>query len=112
MAKRLVAKVDTYKDREGNDKGKYVEIGVILSNDNGEYALINPDVNLAGVLMKQRVNLPKGGKGDMVMCGIFDNSQQGQQQAPQQAPQQNSGGNGGGMDGFGGNETQSGSANV
>lgn len=88
MAKRLVAKVDTYQ-KDGQEKGKYVEIGVILSNENGEYALINPDVNLAGVLIKQRVNIKSNGKGDMVMCSIFDNDRQqqnqgGQQQSPQQ----------------------------
>jgi hypothetical protein len=86
MTKRLVAKIDTYQ-KDGQEKGKYIEIGVILSNDNGEYALINPEVNLAGVLLKQRVNLPnKGkGKGDMIICSIFDNdrNQQGGQQQSQ-----------------------------
>ena len=77
MARKLLMKVDTFQNKDGETKNKYVELGVILSNDNGEYALINPEVNLAGVLMKQRVNLPKGGKGDMVMCGIFDNDNQG-----------------------------------
>lgn len=78
-----MAKIDKYEDKEGKEKGKYQEIGVILSNENGEYALINPEVNLAGVLMKQRVNLPSKGKGDMVMCSIFDNdNQQSQSPAP------------------------------
>ncbi len=92
MAKRLVAKIDTY-EKDGQTKGKYVEIGVILANDNGEYALLNPDVNLAGVLMKQRVNCPSAkGKGDMVMCGIFDNSQQNMpQQQAATAPVQDTG---------------------
>ena len=70
MAKRLVAKVGTYTDKEGNEKGEYVKIGVVLSNDNGEYALIDPTINLAGVMIKQRLLNPQKA-GDMVMCGIY-----------------------------------------
>jgi hypothetical protein len=83
MTKRLVAKVGTY-EKDGQTKGEYVEIGVILSNENGEFAILDPTVNLAGVMMKQRL-LNK--KGDSVMCGIYsnDNQQQGQQNQ-QQSP--------------------------
>ena len=93
MARRLVAKIGEYQ-KDGETKGEYVKIGVILSNDNGEYALIDPTVNLAGVLMKQRIlNQQKG--GDSVMCGVYDDSQQrnnggGQQQ--QSSGQQQGGG--------------------
>ena len=92
MAKRLVARIGTYTDKEGNEKGEYTKIGVILSNDSGEYALIDPTVNLAGVLMKQRSLNPQKA-GDSVMCGIYDDSQQrntggGQQQGGQQQNQQ------------------------
>jgi len=75
MTKRIMAKVGEY-EKDGQKKGKYVEIGVILSNENGEYALVDPTVNLAGVLMKQRVMAQKNGvrsAGDSVMCSIFDN---------------------------------------
>lgn len=98
MTKRIVAKVDEY-EKEGQIKGKYVEIGVILSNDNGEYMLLDPAVNLAGVLTKQNFLARKQQKQarDNVMCSIFDNSNQGggyQQQAqqtqqPQRQQQQN-----------------------
>jgi len=78
MTKRLVAKVGEYQDREGNSKGRYVEIGVILSNDNGEYAILDPAVNLAGVLTQQNMmNHAKGGKPrDKVMVSIFANDRQ------------------------------------
>jgi len=66
-----MAAVGTYKDREGKEKKEYVEIGVILSSDKGEYAILKPEVNLAGVALKQRILNPKGKGG--VMCGIFDN---------------------------------------
>lgn len=84
MSKRICAKVGTYT-KEGQEKGRYVDIGVVLSNQNGEYILLDPTVNLAGVMMKQRL---MSGKGDSVMCSIFDNSQQQapQQQAPQGQP--------------------------
>lgn len=90
MAKRLMAKVDEY-EKDGQQKGKYVEIGVILSNDNGEYALLDPTVNLAGVLTKQNMLGRKKQQQprDMVAVSIFDNNNQGQQRQPQQqAPQQ------------------------
>lgn len=85
MAKRLMAKIEEYQ-KDGQTKGKYVEIGVILSNENGEFALINPSVSLSGVIMLQRLLAAATGKkaGDRVMCAIFDNDQQ---QQPQQQPQ-------------------------
>ena len=90
MDKRIAAKVGEY-EKNGETKGDYVRLGVILSNDNGEYMLLDPTVNLSGVLQKQnRYNHSKGKKtGDMVMCSIFDDNNQ--QQAPQ--PQQGSGAN-------------------
>ncbi len=84
MAKRIMAKVDTYQ-KDGAEKGKYIEIGVILENNNGEYALINPSTNLAGVLLQQRINLGNT-KGSSVMCSIFDNDNQ--HSAPAQQPSQ------------------------
>lgn len=81
MTKRLVAKVDEY-EKDGQVKGKYVDIGVILSNDNGEYALLDPTVNLAGVLQKQNMLGRKKQQQprDMVAVSIFDNSNQANQQ--------------------------------
>lgn len=90
MTKRCAAKVGEY-EKDGQMKGEYVNIGVILSNEKGEYLLLDPTVNLAGVLMKQRVLAQKNQKkgGDMVSCGIFEKDRQ---QAPQQNPPSGSGG--------------------
>lgn len=90
MPKRLMAKVGEY-EKDGQTKGRYVEIGVILSNSNGEYALLDPSVNLAGVLMQQRMVAQKGGgkSGDRVLVSIFDNDRGGGQS---QGPKQSSGG--------------------
>jgi len=90
MTKRIMAKVETY-EKDGQTKGKYVEVGVILSNQNGEYALLDPTVNLSGVLQKQNMLNSKAGQPmrDMVMVSIFEQQQQQpQQQAPQQPQQQ------------------------
>lgn len=80
MAKRITAKVGEY-EKDGQKKGKYVDVGVILSSENGEFILLNPTIDLSGVLMKQRLMNPNKA-GDSVMCSIFDNSQQRSQPAP------------------------------
>lgn len=82
--KKLNVKVGEYTNAEGETKGEWLNVGVILSNDNGEFALLDPAVNLAGALMKQRI-LNRGkqtsGKGDMVMVSIFEDKPQAQQPA-------------------------------
>jgi len=73
MAKRLVVKVGEYQ-KDGETKGEYIKVGVILHGDKGEYALLDPTVNMAGALLKQRVmnqGKQNKGKGDVVMCSIF-----------------------------------------
>lgn len=98
MAKRITAKVEEYQ-KDGETKGKYVEIGVILNNDNGDYILLDPSVSLSGILAKQNaLEFSKGGQmRSNIMCSVFDNDNQQQAQQPQQqqggfkqqAPQQN-----------------------
>jgi len=90
MPKDLVAVTGTYVGSDGQEKKEYTKIGVILSNDNGEYALLDPAINLAGVMMKQRMANP-GKKGDSVVCGIYDKSQNQNQasQAAQTPPSNN-----------------------
>mgnify|MGYP007055209703 CR=1 FL=1 len=88
MSKRLSAKTGEYQDKQTNEtKGEYTQIGVILQNENGEYLLLDPTVNLAGVLAKQNVlalnqNKPQR---DNVMCGIYE------EQPKPNAPQAQSG---------------------
>lgn len=88
MAKRLVAKTGEYQ-KDGQTKGEYVKIGVVLSNQNGEYMLLDPAVSLAGVLAKQNALAMSKGEQvrDNVMISVFDDDNQ-QQQAPQQQGQQ------------------------
>lgn len=94
MAKRIVAKTGEYTNQQGEPKGEYTKLGVMLNNNNGDYMLLDPSVNLAGVLIKQNALAAKSGKEqrDMVMISIFDDDSQQQQQQgggyQQQQPQQ------------------------
>lgn len=98
MAKRIVAKTGEYQ-KDGQTKGEYTKLGVMLNNDNGEYMLLDPSVNLAGALIKQNVLSAKTGgqQRDMLMVSIFDddnqqqNNNQQQQNNNQQGQQQNGG---------------------
>lgn len=88
--KRLAAKVDEYQ-KEGQTKGKYIELGVLnTANDGGEYILLDPTVNLAGVLVKQNAMNAQHGKPakTSIMVSVFDGQQQGQQPGGFQQPQQ------------------------
>jgi DNA segregation ATPase FtsK/SpoIIIE-like protein len=92
MAKRLVAVTGEYQSKDGQQKAEYTEIGVIITGKNGkDYALIDPAINLAGVLLKQNVLAVKRGEqpSDKVMTSIFEqDNQQGQQQSYQQPQRQ------------------------
>lgn len=89
--RRLAAKTGVYQ-KDGQEKGEYVNLGVILSGNNGEYMLLDPAVNLAGVLTKQNLLAHSMGKKPRtnVIVSVFDDSQQQQQQQqPQNNQQQN-----------------------
>lgn len=94
MAKRIVAKVGTY-EKDGQTKGEYAKLGVMLNNSNGDYMLLDPSISLAGVLAKQNVMALNAGaeQRDMVIISIFDDDNQGQNnnqgQQQQQSQQQN-----------------------
>lgn len=90
MAKRLVIKTGEYQ-KDGETKGEYLKLGVVLSNDSGSYVLLDPSINLAGALIKQNVMAEKNGKParDMLMVSIFSDDNKGQQrQQPAQQQQQ------------------------
>ena len=80
MSKKLIAKVGTYQ-KNGETKNEYDELGVMLENDNGPYILLDPSINLAGVLIKQNILAATEGKParSNVMISVFDSDQQQQQ---------------------------------
>ena len=89
MTKRLCAVTGEYQSKEGQQKAEFTEVGVIITGKNGkEYALLDPSINLAGVLLKQNVLAAKRGEptSDRVMLSLFE--QDNQLQAPQQGYQQ------------------------
>ena len=94
MTKRLSAVVGEYT-KDGQQKAEWANIGVVGIGKNGkEYVLLDPTVNLAGVLLKQNVLAQKRNEqaSDMVMASLFEDSNQGQQGGyNQQAPQQQGG---------------------
>jgi len=88
MAKDIVASVGKYTNNNGEEKYNNVKVGVILEKNGKEFALIDPTVNIAGVLAKQNMLNHAEGKQirDSVMCSIFDNSNRQPQQSQQAAP--------------------------
>ncbi|HHZ70268.1 MAG TPA: hypothetical protein EYN67_16885 [Flavobacteriales bacterium] len=105
MTKRLSAVVGEYKDKQsGQQKADWSNVGIIgVSAKGKEYMLLNPEVSLAGLLVKQNVLAANKGEklSDMVMISIIDeqtqnnnqhqNNNQGQQQTynPNQMQNQN-----------------------
>lgn len=91
MTKRLAAKTGEYQ-KDGQTKGEYVDIGVIIPGTDGEYLLLDPTVSLAGIMAKQNAFAMQQNKPirTSVMVSVFDsnNQQQAQQGGYQHPPQQ------------------------
>ena len=93
MAKAFDAVVKTgeYTNGQGEQKGRYTNIGVVMNGDNGQYMLLEPGINLAGILIQQ--NQMAAAKGQQprsnVMVSLYEPNQQGQQpQQPMPQPTQ------------------------
>ncbi len=75
----LAVKTGSYTDRDGKQKNRYQNIGVIMQGDDGgHYALLDPLINLAAV--------PREAGKDRVMVSMFQPNND-QQQAPRQQRQ-------------------------
>lgn len=94
MTKKITAVTGEYVAQDGTQKAEFTDLGVIVSGKNGkEYLMLKPEINLAGVLIKQNALALKRGEQprDMVMTSIIERQAQGmpqQSQQPQYAPQQ------------------------
>jgi hypothetical protein len=89
MAKKydLSVKTGEYTDGQGQTKGRYMNIGVMMENDKGPYILLNRTFNPAGV--------PGNSDRDNIMVSLFEpRDGQGQNQAPAQQRQASGGGGG------------------
>jgi len=73
MAKRLVIKTGEYQ-KDGETKGEYTRLGVMLDSEHGPYILIDPTVSIAGCLTKQNMVNRKHKKDirTSVLVNIFD----------------------------------------
>jgi len=73
MAKRLVIKTGEYQ-KDGETKGEYTRLGVMLDSEHGPYILIDPTVSIAGCLTKQNMLNHKHKKDirTSVLVNIFD----------------------------------------
>lgn len=70
--KKLAVANGSYMNSNGEQKTRWVNVGVIGVSQNGkEYMLIDPTINFAG--------FPREEGKDMVMVGIFEDQQQVQQ---------------------------------
>lgn len=82
--KKLLIKTGTYQ-KDGQTKNRYTQLGVIKQGqDGGEYALLDPTVNLAGCLIQQNGIDPSAPQRTNVMVSIFE---QDNQRTAQSAPQ-------------------------
>lgn len=82
--KDLAVKVGSYTDGQGQEKGRYQNVGSLMRSDDGnEFIVLNRWFNPAGV--------PNPENRDSLLISCFEPKQQQQQQGwgqPPQAPQQ------------------------
>ena len=71
----VTVKTGSYTDSQGQPKGRYENIGVMMQGDSGPYLMLKRTFNPAGV--------PNEDNRDTVLCSLFEPKEQGQQQAPQ-----------------------------
>jgi hypothetical protein len=78
MTKRLSAVTGNYTNQQGEQKAEWTNVGALITGKNGkDYVLLDPSINLAGVLLKQNAIAAKEGKApsDTVMLSVFDEQQ-------------------------------------
>lgn len=86
--KKIKAKIGTYT-KDGEEKGIWVDVGVIRENSNGEYALLDTTISLSGILQAQhKMNPEKSGRS--VLCSIWDDSDGFSSQSVAQSPSDDS----------------------
>lgn len=73
MAKKLydvVASVGSYTDRQGNEKRRYENVGVMMEGEKGPYLMLKRTFNLAGVPTDR----------DTVLLSLFEPKEEQRQQ--------------------------------
>ena len=70
MAKKIMIKHGEFTNRDGEVKNKWVQVGTILENNNGEYVLLDPTINLAGFDRTDK----NGEVQDNLIASIFEDT--------------------------------------
>ena len=73
----LCVKTGTYTDREGNEKGRWMNVGALMDGDNGPFIMLNAAFNPAGIYRED------GRESILISC--FEAQQDGQQREPEQS---------------------------
>ena len=86
----LAVKTGEYTAADGSQKGRYTNVGLVMQGTDGMFALLEPGVNLAGLLIQQNAIATSKGKqpSTSVMCSMFEPNRNGQQAAPMPQPTQ------------------------
>lgn len=85
MAKKydLVVKTGEYTDRDGQTKGRFKNVGVVMDGQNGPYILLDRTFNPAGVPGQD-------GRESIIVSMYEPRDDQGGQRQPSQAQQRHS----------------------
>ncbi len=87
MAQKLydvTVKTGEYTNSQGENKGRYENIGTMMQGDNGPFLIMKRTFNPAGV--------PNPGNKDSVICSCFEPQQQNNNQGMQHNHNQQGGG--------------------
>lgn len=74
----LCVKTGTYQDREGNEKGRWMNVGALMEGENGPFIMLNACFNPAGLREEGR---------EAILISCFEPQQQEQQDSRQQQRQ-------------------------
>lgn len=82
MAKKvydIAVKTGTYTDKDGNEKGRYQQVGAVIKGDNGSYMVLERWFNPAGIANPDN-------RSSVILSLFEPKDNQQQQSAPKSAP--------------------------
>jgi len=92
IKQKLVATVDKYTDRDGNERKRYVTVGHLHEGDYGDYITLDPSVSLGGVLAMQKINGITKREDSRIFVNLYDPQPRGDAPAGSTPPPADSGG--------------------
>lgn len=75
----LCVKTGSYTDRDGNEKGRWENVGALMEGENGPFLMLKATFNPAGIEREP-------GR-DSILISCFEPQQDGQREEPQRQPQ-------------------------